>query len=62
MYFTYIIETIEQPKHWYVGSTEDTSARLADHNAGRSPPYFEVSALAVGLVLCVSDPGQSRGL
>ena len=37
MYYAYIIETIEEPKHWYVGSAEDTSARLADHNAGRSP-------------------------
>ena len=23
--------------HWYVGSTEDRSTRLADHNVGHSP-------------------------
>jgi predicted GIY-YIG superfamily endonuclease len=38
MYYTYVIETVNAPKHWYVGSTEDLPARLVDHNAGRSPP------------------------
>ncbi len=37
MCYTYIIETVHEPRHWYVGTTEDVSARLADHNAGRSP-------------------------
>ncbi len=36
MCYTYVIETVSEPKHWYVGTTEDVSARLADHNAGRS--------------------------
>ena len=37
MYYTYVIETQDEPKHYYMGSTEDLAARLADHNAGRSP-------------------------
>lgn len=37
MHYTYVLETIAEPKHYYVGSTEDLKARMADHNAGRSP-------------------------
>ncbi len=36
MYYTYVLETVEEPKHLYVGSTEDLTVRMADHNAGRS--------------------------
>ncbi|MBI2813181.1 MAG: GIY-YIG nuclease family protein [Opitutae bacterium] len=37
MFYTYVLETIAEPKHYYVGSTEELVVRLADHNAGRSP-------------------------
>jgi len=37
MYYTYIIASTEGAGHYYVGSTEDLVARMADHNAGRSP-------------------------
>jgi putative endonuclease len=36
VFYTYIIETIVEPRRFYVGSTEDLLARLADHNAGKS--------------------------
>ena len=36
MYYTYIIESTEGAKHYYVGFTEDLAARIEDHNAGRS--------------------------
>jgi putative endonuclease len=36
MYYTYVLETVDEPKHYYVGSTEDLTVRMADHNAGRS--------------------------
>jgi len=36
MYYTYVIESIAEPTHYYAGSTEDLRARIADHNAGRS--------------------------
>ena len=36
MYYTYVIESVTEPIHYYVGSTEDLVARLADHNVGRS--------------------------
>ncbi len=35
MYFVYILKSLN--KNWYyVGSTEDTSRRLAEHNAGKT--------------------------
>ena len=36
MFYTYILETVDEPRHFYVGSTVDLRTRLADHNAGRS--------------------------
>ena len=36
MYYVYIIESLCEPTHFYVGSAQDIVARLADHNAGRS--------------------------
>ena len=36
MYYTYVIETVDEPKHYYVGFSEDLTARMAHHNAGRS--------------------------
>jgi len=35
--FVYIIESIATPGRFYTGVTADVCARLADHNAGRSP-------------------------
>ena len=37
MFYAYVLETVAEPKHYYVGSTEDLTVRLADHNAERSP-------------------------
>ena len=36
MYYTYIVQSVLQPTHFYVGFTEDIATRLTDHNAGRS--------------------------
>ena len=32
--FVYILRTIADPPHYYVGLTSNPSARVADHNAG----------------------------
>jgi putative endonuclease len=36
MYFTYIQQS-EQTGRYYIGSTQDISARLKEHNTGKSP-------------------------
>jgi len=37
MHYVYILESIAEPERFYVGATSDLKARVADHNAGRSP-------------------------
>ncbi len=34
MRFVYILESLADAEHFYVGQTEDVDARLAKHNAG----------------------------
>ena len=35
--FVYVLKTADPTSHFYVGCTADVLARLADHDAGRSP-------------------------
>jgi putative endonuclease len=35
--FVYVLKSADPKPHFYVGSTSDVYARLADHNAGRCP-------------------------
>ena len=35
--YVYILESISDSKHFYVGSTDDLKARLIKHNAGQVP-------------------------
>ena len=37
MHYVYLIESIGEPGQRYVGQSTDLKARLADHNAGKSP-------------------------
>ncbi|MBL9171501.1 MAG: GIY-YIG nuclease family protein [Verrucomicrobiales bacterium] len=36
-YYVYILETVEEPRSYYVGLTQDLAERLKYHNAGRVP-------------------------
>ncbi|MDB4978387.1 MAG: Excinuclease subunit-like [Candidatus Peribacteria bacterium] len=36
MYYVYILESVLNAHHWYVGMTTDLQRRLAEHNAGES--------------------------
>ena len=35
MYFTYVIESLKNPRKRYTGHTSDLDSRLAYHNAGK---------------------------
>ena len=37
MKHVYLIRSLRRPHHLYVGISSDVDARVADHNAGRSP-------------------------
>ena len=36
MYYTYILESLIYPDHFYIGSTSDLKRRLLEHNSGKS--------------------------
>jgi putative endonuclease len=36
MYYTYILSSIVNPEHFYIGSTSNLKRRLAEHNSGKS--------------------------
>ena len=37
MYYVYLIESMSDPTKRYIGVTADLKARLAEHDAGKSP-------------------------
>lgn len=36
-HYVYILESIANPEHFYIGLTEDLHERLRNHNAGEAP-------------------------
>ncbi len=36
MYYTYILESLANSNHFYIGSTSDLKRRLSEHNSGKS--------------------------
>ena len=36
MHYVYILESLSDSKHWYVGVTNDFDRRIEEHNAGDS--------------------------
>ncbi|MBQ6027199.1 MAG: GIY-YIG nuclease family protein [Alphaproteobacteria bacterium] len=36
MFYVYILQSLSNPKNFYIGFTHNLKGRLADHNAGKS--------------------------
>lgn len=36
MFYTYILKSLSNPDHFYIGSTSDLKRRLLEHNSGKS--------------------------
>ena len=36
MYYTYVLQSVTQPEHFYVGYTDNLKRRLNQHNSGNS--------------------------
>ena len=37
MFYTYILQSLSEPRQWYVGHTGDLRQRVAEHNEGKCP-------------------------
>jgi len=37
MFYVYLINSLSNPDHWYIGRTEDINRRLDEHNSGKHP-------------------------
>ena len=37
LYYVYIIQTVAAPERFYVGSTDNVTRRLQEHNVGKNP-------------------------
>ena len=43
MYYTYILESINHPKHHYIGYTTNLKERFKAHNTGKNPSTIKFS-------------------
>jgi len=55
LFYVYLLESIGQPGQRYVGVTGDLQARLAAHNAGRSPHTSKYAPWRLATYLAFSD-------
>lgn len=59
MLYVYILESIIDPGHFYVGVTSDLPARLKAHNAGRVSHTSKFGPWRVKTYLAFSDHRQA---
>jgi putative endonuclease len=59
MRFVYILQSIGEDEHYYVGMTEDVVARLIKHNAGGVPHTAKFRPWRMKTYVCFSDDAQA---
>ncbi|MBI5487054.1 MAG: GIY-YIG nuclease family protein [Deltaproteobacteria bacterium] len=55
MPWVYVIKSVPQPSHHYVGSTRDVRRRLIEHNAGKSPHTSKYAPWRIVLAIWLAD-------
>ena len=55
MKYVYILQSVEIPERYYVGSTDDLKARLKAHNDGKVPHTSKYKPWRVNTYLGFSD-------
>jgi predicted GIY-YIG superfamily endonuclease len=60
LHYVYLSKSESAQTQRYIGVTSDLKARIADHNAGKSP-HIKIYALAARLVRSLLQPSPSRG-
>jgi putative endonuclease len=51
----YLLRSVSHPRQRYIGLTSDVEARLADHNAGKSPHTSKYRPWNLCLALAFAD-------
>ena len=59
MKHVYLIRSVRTPTHIYVGITSDVNARLAEHNAGRSPHTSKQIPWQLVVAVCFEDDSKA---
>lgn len=58
-YYIYILQTVNEPFHYYTGFTEDLSARLQSHNSGNCPHTSKFKPWRIKTAIAFSDRGKA---
>lgn len=59
MTYVYILRSIENPEHHYIGVTDDLRARLQKHNAGDVAHTSEYAPWAIKTYVAFADEKQA---
>lgn len=59
MFYVYLIESLADPGQRYVGLTVDLRARLAAHNAGKSPHTAKFKPWRIKTYMAFSDRAKA---
>ena len=57
--YVYILESVELPRHFYIGLTDELKARLAKHNAGEVPHSSKHRPWRIKTAIAFSDPDRA---
>jgi len=54
-YYTYILQSLKVPEHFYVGFTEDLDSRIKSHNQGHNPHTARYKPWRIKTAIAFSD-------
>jgi predicted GIY-YIG superfamily endonuclease len=54
-FYVYILESKSDPKHYYIGFTEDLDSRLKSHNSGQVPHTLKYKPWRIKTVIAFTD-------
>jgi putative endonuclease len=57
--YVYILTTVDPPRLFYVGLTQDLKSRLAKHNAGEVPHTAQFKPWRIKTAVAFTDPQRA---
>ena len=59
LFFVYVLQSVHEPYHYYVGFTENVQRRLQAHNAGQDPSTARYKPWKIKTYLAFTDKEQA---